>query len=765
MPLPTDANNVSSSANLPVRRADAGDLNLQSAGTISVQGARSNEPEEFNIDLLGLWQILLKRRWTIAATVALLFVIGLIVSLMITPIYRATSSVQIDREMINVTDNSNPLTDLWMDPDYINTQYQNLQSRELAARVLTDIGYQNAKRFESVFPPSAAQQLRTWLGGGKKQPLRGADKQKAEKAAAIGRVGVFMRGFTIEPVRNTRLVKIHYNSTDPAFAILAANSLAEAFQNRNLETRFETSNYAKTYLEDQLKQLKIRLEDSEAQLVRVAQKEQIVGSGGEDVGSLPEQNLGALNAALAKAKEDRIRAQSDWQQAQSSIGMVTFGETGSNSIIRPLQEKRSALSAEYQNKLGTFKPAYPQMLQLKAQIDELDKQIAQEISAIKSAIRAEYESALQNENMISAQVSQLKGEAIDLQGRSIQYNIYKREVDTNRQLYEATLQRYKEIGVAAGVGLNNILIVDKAVAAGKFRPNIPLNLAVSLFLGLIAGILLALLLEYLDDTLKSPDDIEKRLGLPVLGVIPKLAENVTLEAALADPRSGFSEAYRSVRTSLQFATSHGVPRTLLLTSASPGEGKSTASLALARNFSELGRRVLLIDADMRNPSLHKKMALDNGNGLSNFLSGAASLTDVLHYTEMVGLAVITTGPLPPNPAELLHDDNMRRLLADGGELYDLVIIDGPPVMGLADAPILANLSEGVMLVVQAGSTRKGLAINAVKRLQAARAQIVGVLINKFEPKFAAYGYYSQDTGYGDFSYYTAAEAGNKRLGR
>lgn len=764
MSLPTDANNTNANTGLPIRREEEGNLSLRSAGALSAQNAPKNETEEFNIDLLGLWQILLKRRWTIAASVALLFVIGLIVSLMITPIYRASSSVQIDREMINVTDNSNPLTDLWMDPDYINTQYQNLQSRELAARVLTDIGYQNAKRFESVFQPSAMQQLRIWLGGNKKEPLRGADKQKAEKAAAIGRVGVFMKGYTIEPVRNTRLVKIHYNSTDPAFAILATNSLAEAFQNRNLETRFETSNYAKTYLEDQLKQLKIRLEDSEAQLVRVAQKEQIVGSGGEDVGSLPEQNLGALNAALAKAKEDRIRAQSNWQQAQSSIGMVTFGETGSNSIIRSLQEKRSSLSAEYQNKLGTFKPAYPQMVQLKAQIDELDKQIAQEISAIKSAIRAEYESALQNENMITAQVSQLKGEAIDLQGRSIQYNIYKREVDTNRQLYEATLQRYKEIGVAAGVGLNNIVIVDKAVSAGKFRPNIPFNLAVSLLVGLIGGILLALLLEYLDDTLKSPEDVEKRLGLSVLGVIPKLAENVTLETALADPRSGFSEAYRSVRTSLQFATSHGVPRTLLLTSASPGEGKSTASLALARNFSELGRRVLLIDADMRNPSLHKKMALDNSNGLSNFLAGAASLTDVLHYTDMVGLAVITTGPLPPNPAELLHDDNMRQLLADGSELYDLVIIDGPPVMGLADAPILSNLSEAVMLVIQAGTTRKGLALNAVKRLQAARAQIVGVLLNKFEPKFASYGYYSHDTGYGDFTYYSA-EAGHKRLGR
>lgn len=748
---------------LPARNDNP--LAMRGTGAISTDVLQA-EPDEFNIDLLGLWHILLKRRWTIAATVALVFVIGLIISLLITPIYRATSSVQIDRELMNVTNDSNPVTDLWMDPDYINTQYQILQSRELSARVLSDLGYQDEKRFQQVFKPSAALQIKAMLGVGSGSPSEKAKVSAAEqKKKAIARVGVFQKGYAIEPVRNTRLVKIHYNSPDPAFAIQASNSLAEAFQNRNLEIRFETSNYAKTYLEDQLKQLKIKLEDSETQLVRFAEQEQIISTGGEESGSLAEQNVGALNAALAQAKQDRIKAQSKWQQAQSNLGLVTFGEAGTASTIGSLQQVRSKLMVDYQDKLSIYKPAYPSMVQLKNQISEIDKQIAQEMNNIKSSIKGEFDAALQNESMIEAQIRSLTGEALDLRSRSIQYNIYKRDVDTNRQLYDATLQRYKEIGVAAGVGLNNVVIVDKAVSAGKFRPNIPLNLAISLMLGLIGGVLLALLLEYLDDTLKNPEDVESRLKMPVLGVIPKLGPNITLEAALSDVRSAFAEAYRSVRTSLQFSTNHGVPRTLLVTSASPGEGKSTASLTLARNFSEIGKRVLLIDADMRKPSLHKKMAIENDTGLSNYLAGALPMTDVLRHTDISGLTVITTGPLPPNPAELLHDENMRLLLEHGIALYDLVIIDGPPVMGLADAPILASSTEGVLLVIQAGSTRKGTAANAVKRLQSARANILGALINRFERKHAGYGYgYGAGNGYDSHDYYTYGTDDRKKIG-
>ena len=572
-------------------------------------------------------------------------------------------------------------------------------------------------------------------------------------------MAIFQKGISVEPIRATRLVNVHYNSTDPTFAINAANGMADAFLNRNLETRFESSNYAKSYLEDQLKQLKLKLEDSEAQLVKFAEKEQIISTGGEETGSLQEQNVGALNTALAEAKQERIKAQSRWQQAQSNLGLVAFGEAGAASAISSLQAAKSKLMLDYQDKLSIYKPAYPLMVQLKSQITEIDKQIAQEMNNIRSSIKGEYDSALQNESMLEAQIRSLTGEALDLKSRSIQYNIFKRDVDTNRQLYEATLQKYKEIGVSAGVGYNNLSVVDRAVNAKKFNPNIPMNLSIALILGLIFGILLALLLEFLDDTLKNPEDVEKHLKLAVLGVIPKLADNVSIDSAYADTRSAFSESYRSVRTSLQFSTSHGVPQTLLITSSSPGEGKSTASYMIARNFTEIGKRVLLLDIDMRKPSLHKKLVLDNSVGLSSFLSGAVPLTDIIQTCDIEGLSVITTGPLPPNPAELLLNENMQKLLGFALENYDQIIIDGPPVMGLADAPIISSSVEGVLIVIEAGETRKGMAVNAVKRLRSARAHIIGTLINKLEAKHTPYNYV-----YGNYSYNYGVDD-RKKLGK
>jgi polysaccharide biosynthesis transport protein len=747
--MQSDDNNINP-AQLPVHRQQAIGQSLpgQSSGGLSTNVLDEQANDEFDIDVKTFWHVLVKRRWTIAAVVALISIITLIVSLLITPVYRATSTIQIDREMVQVTADSNSqMQDLWMDPDYINTQYEVLQSRELAGRVLVDLGFQDAKKFERVFKPSPVDQFKSVVGLVKKPETNKPVDSARKQAENIRRVALFQRGITVEPVRATRLVKIHYNSIDPAFAINASNGLADAFLNRNLETRFESSNYAKSYLEDQLKQLKLKLEDSEAQLVKFAEKEQIIDTGGENTGSLQEQNVGALNAALAQAKQERIKAQSRWQQAQSNIGLVSFGEAGTASAISGLQAARSKLMLDYQDKLSIYKPAYPLMVQLKSQITEIDKQIAQELNNIRASIKGEYDAALQNESMLETQISALTGDALDLKTRSIQYNIFKRDVDTNRQLYEATLQKYKEIGVTAGVGFNNLSVVDRAVNARKFNPNIPMNLSIALILGLIFGILLALLLEFLDDTLKNPEDVEKHLKLVVLGVIPKLEDNISIDAGYADSRSAFAEAYRSVRTSLQFSTSHGVPRTLLLTSSAPGEGKSTAAFMIARNFTDIGKRVLLLDIDMRKPSIHKKMGLDNSLGLSNYLSGAMPLTEVIQETDIVGLSVATTGPLPPNPAELLMNENMQKLIGYALEHFDQIIIDGPPVMGLADAPIISSWSEGVLLVIEAGKSRKGAAINSIKRLRAARAHIVGTLINKLESKHTPYSYV-----YGSYSY-------------
>lgn len=758
-------------SNHPVPAGDGNQLPVNAApgqqGALALGGGtralsldlRAPEPagQGDEIDLLAYWRILVKRRWTVLGALGLVLLAALVGTLLMTPIYRASTSLQIDRDTIRVVEveGISPVEGAG-DRDFYQTQYELLQSRALAQRVASQLGLAEGDQLEQLNPPSAMATLRGLFSSRDDEAPADEAAIAAREAAATSYI---QRHVTIEPVRNSRLVLVHFDSPDPAFSERAANAIAEAYIASNLERRFDASGYAKSYLEDRLQELKLKLEDSERQLVEFAQKEQIVGTG-DNTGSLSEQNLGSLNAALGQARQDRIKAEARWRQAQASRGTVLLGEIGENSIIKSLQESRAKLMAEYQDKLRIYKPAFPEMQQLKGQIEEVDRQIAAEVGAIKTGIQAEFLAAQEQERLLGEQLAALKTEVLDLQGRSIQYNIFKREVDTNRQLYDGLLQRYKEIGVAGGVSSNNISVVDRAQRGYKYKPSLTRNLALGLLAGLMLGVLLALALEFLDDTLKAPEDIEKQLGLPVLGVIPKLV-NQSPAQALADPRSAFAESYRSVRTALQFSTESGVPRCLLVTSPSPSEGKSTTALMLAQNFAQLGKRVLVVDADLRNPSLHRVMGVDNGNGLSNYLAGAAKATEVIRDTGIANLAFMPTGPLPPNPAELLMGPKMLSLLRVAADKYDQVIIDGPPVMGLADAPILGNMASGTLLVVEAGGTRLGLARNALKRLLAARAHVIGGLLTKFSSKHAGYGY-----GYGysyDYYSYGASQTAGRRL--
>jgi capsular exopolysaccharide synthesis family protein len=548
------------------------------------------------------------------------------------------------------------------------------------------------------------------------------------------------------------LVVINFDSPSAQFSARAANALADGFIAAGLERRFGASSYAKTYLEDQLKLTKSRLEESERKLVLFAQQENLVDTGDKGQ-SLAVQNLTQLNAALATAQDQRIRAQARWQQA--SGGAMPADMIG-NSNIRNLQQQKGALQAQYQLKLQTFKPDYPDMRQLKSQVDELDRQIGQEIGGVRASVKAEYDAATKQEQMLMGQIAALRTQALDVDGRSIQYNILKREVDTNRQLYDGLLQRYKEVGVAGDVRSNNISIIDRAeVPGGRFKPSLTRNLALGILLGAMLGVLIAFLLEFLDDTLKTPEDIEQKLKLPVLGVVPKLGPKDSMVAVASNSQSSFSEAYRSVRTALQFATDHGVPKTLLISSSGPGEGKSTTAQALARNLTQLGKRVLLVDADLRNPSQHKAFGLRAEHGLSSLLAGACSFTEVVQSSGEERLDLILAGPLPPNPAELLSGSKLISLLTVGSERYDHVIVDGPPVLGLADAPILANSVDSTLLMISSGKTKSGAAQAALKRLLAARARIVGCLLTKYDARTAGYGY-----GYG-YQYESYYAYGNK----
>ena len=700
---------------------------------------RDADPDE--IDLLAYWRILVKRRRLVAGVLAGVVALALLLTLMTQPMYRASALMQVEKEgpPIVATQGAMPFYDGW-DPEFLNTQYELLRSRALAERVANELNLPE-ETLAGLNDPGWFGRVIALLRPDGKAKSEDANRPRGSEAVLQQATDVIQGGLSVDPVKDSRLVRLSFDSPDPAFSVRVVNAVAEGFIASSLERRLGTTSYAKTFLEDQLAQTKAKLEESERKLVEFAQKEGLVNTGEEGT-SLSTQNLTELNGLLAAAQSERIRAQARWRQAASGALPSEM-----RASVSGLEQQRATLQGQYQQKLQTFKPDYPEMVQLKAQIDAVNREIGAETGRIRASLKADYDAASSNEGMLKGQIASLRGEALDTDSRSIQYNILKREADTNKQMYDSLLQRFKEVGAAGDVRTNNISIIDRARSGFRFKPNLMKNLALGLLAGLLLGVLLAFVLEFLDDTLKTPEDLEQKLKLPVLGIIPKLGPKENVADVAGDPRSSFSEAYRSVRTALQFATDHGVPRVLLVTSPSPSEGKSTTALALARNFAQLGKSVLLIEADLRNPSLHRTLGIKGESGLSNLLAGANRLSEVTLDTEDERLKVILAGPLPPNPAELLSGSKLVSMLTVASERYDQVIIDGPPVLGLADSPILANVVEGTLLVVTSGKTRIATAQQALKRLLAARARIVGALLTKYDAKSAGYGYHYNYDGY------------------
>jgi capsular exopolysaccharide synthesis family protein len=685
------------------------------------------------INLREYWQVIVKRKWTIFTFFLIVMAAVMTATFLTTKIYRASLTLQIDQQeskvmqIQDVTPTETPAGS----KDFYQTQYELLQSRTLAERVIDQLNLSENPLFnkkESV--------LVSFFRSGEDKPQTDSDRQsKLIKA--------FLDDLTIEPIRNSRLVKIHFESPDPQLAASITNAIAQAFINLSLERRMDASSYAKTFLQERLQQMKVKLEDSEKALNDFARAKEIVRTDDQQQAGPDAQVLQEFTTAVAKAQEERIKAQTLYDQMKDTHTGGLAAVLG-NPVIQEFKTRKAKLEAQYEDNLKVFKPNYPTMLQLESQIAEMQAKIDEEISEVRAAAKANYEAAVIQEQMFTKKLEEAKKSVLGVQDRSIQYNILKREVDTNRQLYDGLLQRLKEVGVAGGIGVNNIQVVDKAeVPIKPYKPNIPLNSLVAIFLGLFGGIGLAFLFEHLDDTIKHPEDLERLLGLPVLGIVPVVRHggDDLVMTENANPRSAFAEAHRSVRTALQFSTPRGTPKVLMITSASMGEGKSTTALSLAIHFAQAGKNVLLIDADLRKASLHKKLNLANETGLTNYLAGEAKPIEITKACQVPKVYVMPSGPLPPNPADLLGSTKMISLLNLAAEKFDQVIIDGPPVLGLADAPLLGSLADATVLVVEANVTNRGFARNAAKRLRATRTALIGGILTKLDPRGSGYGYY------------------------
>lgn len=688
-------------------------------------------------------------RWVIAGAIAGCILLGLIITMLMTPQYTAASTIEISREADQITNIQGVERETSSaDQEFYQTQYGLLRARSLAERVASQLGLVDSPDFFEMFGFDVADNPAFEMAGGR-YPARGRAERQREAAQ------ILLDNLSIDPTRLSRLVDISFTSPDAAFSAKVANSWATNFIETNLERKVQSTAYGRSALQRQLAEYKDRVDESQRQLVTYASNQEIINLPAQPTGdgtttqerSIVADDLAAINTALNEATADRIAAEARFRRAGGSGSSAV---ALSNNAINNLRQRRAELAAEYQELMVRFEPGYPQARAVQTQIAELDRAIAREESRVSGAVQAEYQQALAREQALQQRVNALKGEYLDLRRRSIQYNMYQQEVDTNRALYDGLLQRFKEIGVAAGVGVNNVAIVDTAaIPEEPSSPRLLINLAISILAGMGLGIALALALEQLDEAIADPSEVQRRLGLPLLGSVPRIDDGETPRNALLDRKSELVDAYLAVQTNLAFTTDHGIPRSFSVTSTRAAEGKSITSLALATLLTRSGKRVILIDGDMRSPSVHHLGNVSNIRGVSNFLAGDDNFHASIFRIEDLGLDAMSAGPIPPNAAELLTGERMRelidRLLAD----YDHVVVDSPPVMGLADAPLIAGHVEGVIYAVESHGIRSTQVKAALSRLAAVRTRVLGAVLTKFDARKAHYGYgYEYGYGYG-----------------
>jgi capsular exopolysaccharide synthesis family protein len=720
-------------------------------------------PEEVP-DLLDYWHVALKRRWSLLASLIVVFVTVAIGTLKQKPIYEGKVLLEINPEepaVVNFREVAQVAPTVDVD-SYRETQYKVLKSRSLAEHVVRDLQLYRRPEF---------YKWRGFLGLFEGSPskipsARDLGPPDASSEAFRNSVATFLSSVDVNPVRRSNLVELTFDSTNPELAALVTNRWANLYIDQNLQIKWDETQKASEWLQGRLADMKGKLEKSEDNLQTYAQANNILFINEKQ--NMVTERLNELLNEYTKSQGDRYQKQSVYSQVEAGK-IQDLPSVFNNPLIQNLEIKRVDLEKQYAEITTWVKPNYPRARQVKKQMDTLQARIDEEKETVTQNIVDEFHAAETREKYLAKAVEDQKREVNDIAARSIQYNILKREVDSNKQLYEGLLQRLKEAQVSAGLKASNIRIVDTAeVPKGPVKPRVMMNLILGVILGLGVGVGLAFFQEYLDKTLKTPDEVEQLLRLPSLGVLPKFqlngAEPIDEDSLVPAPQDEVLdvapaiqtsaeaiEAYRSLRTSILLSASP-VPKLILVTSALPGEGKTTTALNLGATLASLGSRVVIVDCDMRRPTCHRSAGVPNSPGFVQCLTGRVALQEtVLAVPGVANLSVIPCGPIPPNPAEILSSPVAGELLRKLRAEFDYVLVDSPPLLSVADGRILATLTDAAVLVAKAFATPYDIVRRARVLLYSADARILGVALNGVDVAQDAYGgvhaAYRQGLGY------------------
>ena len=707
-----------------------------------------SEEEKDSIDILQLLWFAIHYRWLIAAFLVTGIVCGVFFTFLQTPQFRSTAQIEIQAagaKVIQELDVVATSTDFRI----YETAREKMRSRDLAQRVVYELDLSNKADFLAPVPTfSLGNILRRITGSTPQRELEDLTPEERQSLA----VATLRENLAVNLKRNTSILEVSYSHPLPAYAESVANQVVRSFIDQSVDQRSETSNLARQFIEEQVRETKERLQESEKALVAYAQRESITLTGNDT--SLISENIAEINKAMSEAIQDRLAAERLVTQIDEGDA-ATLPEVFKSESIQVTKQKIAELRATYQEKLATLKPGFPEMVRLRAQINELQNQVNLEVGAIARSTKIRHQQILDKEEALKRELSDLERRQAEFQQKNIQYTILKREVDSNRAQYESLIGKLNEVGVGSELRSSNASVIDMAVRPERpYTPRLKINLAIAVALfGLLASATI-FLLELLNNTFSVPDQIERDLNLTVLGIIPETPEERIAEE-LKDTKSALSEAYRTLRTSLQFSGTDSGLKTLVVTSAEPSEGKSTTSLRLAEDFAGLGKKVLIIDADLRKPKLHRLLQAQNAIGLSNLLTNvvrAGSIEGIFQSTHHPNLTFMASGTIPPNPADILVSQKMGLMMQFCKKRYDLIVIDSPPVIGLSDAPILARQADATLMVIAAKQATRKSAANALKRLKSAGAQVVGAAFTKFAANKLDYNYAYRYMQYNYYAY-------------
>jgi capsular exopolysaccharide synthesis family protein len=713
---------------------------------------QESDPQPFQaaegdeIDLRAYWRILVRHRWVIGGLFAAVVVLTLLFTLRQTRIYAATTTIIIEPNSPRVFDKEDVVdtgvTNFFAAKEYFETQYKVIQSRAVAQRVVEKLQLAKDLRFLGLD--------------------RLKDPGKIEGALArLDPIIELQERLKVLPVKDSRIARIQVEDRDPKWAATLSNAVAEAYITETLSVKVDTTRGASDYLEQQLGDLERKLDESGKALFDFKKSHDIVATTWEDRQGMVTQQLVAINDALSKARVQRATLEARSEQIAALGDALEKGDPAGEAFaivansrtVQELKVRLAEASVECAGMRDLYMKDYPKLQACEARLASARNGLRQEVRTILNAARAEYAEVVQTERKLVGLLSGTKADAFNVNQYERQYLEVRRAHDNNQRLYDAVLKRLKDAGVTGMMQISNVRILDRAEPPDRPASPRPLrNLALAMLLGLFGGVALAFLLETLDTTVTTREQVEERLGLAFLGIIPSITEQKgDKERDLfvhANPRSAAAECLRSIRTNLLFMSPEKPLRTIVVTSASPSEGKTTTATALAEVMADGGNRVLIVDADMRRPQLHKVFELSNEAGLSSLIVGEGQLDQLIRPSRIPNLSVLTCGPIPPNPAELLHTEGFEKLLTAMAQRFDRVIIDSPPAGVVADAVVISTQVDGTLLVLKAGQTSRDAAVRATRSILDVKGRIFGAVLNDLDLTDQRYGQYYQYYRYG-----------------